>query len=622
MKELVFNIENIFNSKTPEGCFSQYGATLFHIPAYQRGYKWATGSSGAVTVLLKDLWNAFKKEEEEYYLQYITVKLVRLGSNACLEVIDGQQRLTTLSILLSVLNWKLKKADKDSIAYEKLDYAIRGKDDAINFFEELVYKKDKLEEIAQLDWGKFIAKDKKRLDHQDIFYLHGAAKKCTEFFESEECTRFFESEAKSIDDFEAYLFKSVKLIVNSVEQHVQSEEIFKNLNSNRVPLSEVELIKALFITRVGRDRVLNSESNFREVMEVRLSLSRTWDDIQQWAQSSKIASFYFDNDETSPLHELLKLTALVMGAEKSVLDDSQLSDDRPLFHFFSQQQSTKKSFEELVNTQAYLKDWFDTDKMYHLIGFCCFAKGGSGNKTLDFLKECLEQTKVDKSTKGGVKSFLVEKSSKLLFGAENKEGSIKDLKYGENNDQIHAVLLALSVFPGKGTSRRFDFDSFKRQNWSLEHIFPQTPEGKGHILTEDEKENIKVILKEANETNEVRDKIERLLEKESRLPGEQQVYIDAIRKTGTLDDVGNMCLLTGFANIVLSCSPFYVKRQKILELIQKGSFVPKHTFDVFAKMINVSNSDLKLDDNLKQWSKNDIDAHAQYIVNSILEIER
>ncbi len=592
MKELVFNIADIFNSKTTGGCLSQYEATSFHIPAYQRGYKWAAGPNGAVTVLLNDLWHAFEKQEDEYYLQYITVKPLQLSdSSNYLEVIDGQQRLTTLSILLSVLNLQQAGAtNTDNIACNKLDYAIRA-----NFFDEFIYAQEKLAEVVDTNWDEFIAEDREQLDRQDIYYLYGAVK---------ECDSFFVDKSKLLHDFKAYLFKHVKLIVNSVEQHIVSETVFKNLNSNKVPLSEVELIKALFITRVGRDKVKSSDSHFREVMEVRLGLSRTWEDIQQWAQSNAITSFYFD-DKGSSLHELLKLTALVMGAKQTELVGSQLGS-HSLFNFFSQQQSTQNGFEYLISTQERLKDWFDTDEIYHLIGFCRFAKN-SEYKRLSFLKECLELP-----TKTELTSFLRKKKSELLFGknaeSDDKEALVKNLKYGDDDKQIHAVLLALSVFP-KNVIRRFDFDSFKRQDWSLEHIFPQTPEGKGHVLTNDEKQNIKDILASDGEENEA---IELLLKQASRTTDEQKVYVDAIRKTGTLDNIGNMCLLTGGANSALGCLFFDGKRQKILELIQRGNFVPKHTFDVFAKMI------AGLDVDLKQWSKKDIDAHAQYVASTIL----
>jgi hypothetical protein len=591
MKELVFSIADIFNSKTAGGCLSQYGASSFHIPAYQRGFKWATGPNGAVTVLLGDLWNAFEKQEDEYYLQYITVKPLHLESGGCfLEVIDGQQRLTTLSILLSVLNLSQpENTDANNIALDKLDYAIRE-----NFFSEFIYQKENLQKISESDWDGFISDDPERLDRQDIFYLHGAIT---------ECSKFFKDKTKELPQFQTYLLKFVKLIVNSVEQHIQSETVFKNLNSNKVPLSETELIKALFITKVGRNSVHSAESNFREVMEVRLGLSRMWEDIQQWSQSAEVASFYFDV-KSAPLHELLKLTAMAMGAKQSDLGISPSSSDNQLFNFFSQQPSSQNSFAHLISIQKQLKDWFDTDKIYHLIGFCRFAKN-SEYKRLSFLHSCLAQP-----TKIALRSFLAEKKSELLFGknadSDDETALLKNLKYGEDDKQIHAVLLALSVFP-KNVSRRFDFDSFKRQDWSLEHVFPQTPEGKGHRLTDVEKTNIRDI---SNEEDGV---IELLLKKKERSSEEQKVYVSAMKATGTIDNIGNMCLLTGGSNSALGCMFFEGKRYKVLELIQKGSFVPKHTFDVFSKMIK------GLDSDLKQWSKPDIEGHAQYIATTILE---
>ena len=55
-----------------------------------------------------------------------------------------------------------------------------------------------------------------------------------------------------LEDFYVYLLNNVKIIVNSVEKHIESETVFKNLNSNKVPLTEAELIKGLLITKVGR----------------------------------------------------------------------------------------------------------------------------------------------------------------------------------------------------------------------------------------------------------------------------------------------------------------------------------------------------------------------------------
>src|SRR5882757_9839148 len=75
----------------------------FYIPAYQRGYRW---SNRQVTELLQDVF-AFMSEKrsakgEFYCLQPIVV--ARREVDQRWELIDGQQRLTTIFLVLSFLN--------------------------------------------------------------------------------------------------------------------------------------------------------------------------------------------------------------------------------------------------------------------------------------------------------------------------------------------------------------------------------------------------------------------------------------------------------------------------------------------------------------------------------------
>src|SRR5665811_1063776 len=71
----------------------------FHIPEYQRPYAWETEQA---LQLLDDLAESLDRDEDEpYFLGSIV--LVKEKGVAAAEVIDGQQRLTTLTILLAVL---------------------------------------------------------------------------------------------------------------------------------------------------------------------------------------------------------------------------------------------------------------------------------------------------------------------------------------------------------------------------------------------------------------------------------------------------------------------------------------------------------------------------------------
>lgn len=71
----------------------------FRIPEYQRPYAWDTEQT---LQLLDDLAAALARDgSEPYFLG--SVVLIKDGREAHAEVIDGQQRLTTLTILIAVL---------------------------------------------------------------------------------------------------------------------------------------------------------------------------------------------------------------------------------------------------------------------------------------------------------------------------------------------------------------------------------------------------------------------------------------------------------------------------------------------------------------------------------------
>lgn len=584
MKELIFNVKNAFESNDQDGCLAQYDSKRYYIPAYQRGYKWGSDEFGAVSVLLNDLWDGYqaykRQERKEYYLQYITVKKTEVKINghseSCLEVIDGQQRLTTLSIIISVLNLQL---NQKNISIDKLHYAIRE-----NFFSNHIYKKEDLVILLGKTWDELIQDNQN--NKQDIFYLFSAAKKVQSFFKDKN---------SDIIDFIEYLLTKVMLIVNSVESHVDSEKVFKNLNSNRVPLTETELVKALLITKVGRENPLKLRKNFTEILEIRMSLGRQWDEMTLWANKSEIKTFFFNGKEG--MQQLLILTAISMETDDHKLLQKEDEKDYPLFNFFHKNAKSSEVYQKLKSIYLTLKDWYANDQIYNLMGFCKFVKDSKDN-TLPFLRDCFNQ-----SDKHILKKFLSDKVKKVL------PDNVTALRYGEDNKEIHAVLLALSIFK-KDLVSRFDFHQFVDHDWTLEHIFPQKPEGKKAVLTEFQISAVTNML-----GDNISDEIILILDKPERTEEEKETYYLALQKLSRLNTIGNMCLLTGGDNGSNGCRFFKEKRQNVLELIQKGSFVPKHTFDVFSKMI----PDL-LSEDLKVWSKPDMDNHIQYINRELTSV--
>ena len=74
----------------------------FLIPAYQRGYKWgmATGGMSDAQALMADLIEAFKQTpRREYFIQGVT----GYERDGVFHLIDGQQRTTTLFLIVAIL---------------------------------------------------------------------------------------------------------------------------------------------------------------------------------------------------------------------------------------------------------------------------------------------------------------------------------------------------------------------------------------------------------------------------------------------------------------------------------------------------------------------------------------
>jgi hypothetical protein len=582
--ELVFSVKNIFSEYLIKTSGSSGHNYNYHIPAYQRGYKWSSNPHGAVSILLNDLAEAYStfrlQGHKEYYLQYITLKKNEKGRY--LEVIDGQQRLTTLSLLLSVYSMIL---DIDNLAECKLEYAIRG-----TFFNDHIYNRENLTELLNTSWDpKQGLMLKEPVNNQDVFYIYSAAKKINSFIRT-----LSDDELKPFYEF---ILNAVKIIVNVVDRHVVSEKVFSNLNSNKVALTEAELIKGLLITRVSRDHIQKSSGmTYREMLEFRMVIGRQWDEISRWTTEPKVKSFFFP--DTSGIYGLLKLVAISFETAENKLDETMADKDYPMFNFFHKLGNVSETFERIREYAASLRDWYDETEDYNLLGYCFFARSNSSKRNSILLKGV-------KSKKHVFKDYLLKEVVRLL-----PQKLAKDLYYHLDDNDIHHILLALSVFL-KGRDVRFDFYAYINERWSLEHIFPQSPEGKNKKLNQDDKDRIIEMLGAA-----ATDKIKKVLQRKERTEDQKQLYYEALGKEPFLNSLGNMCLLTSEDNASNGCGFFNDKRTNILSLISEGSFVPRHTFEVFSKMVIAEDPG-----NLLHWTKRNIEQHTKFIQTRIDEIK-
>ena len=285
--ELIFAIKNIFpDGNDVESVFYATKTNRFYIGPYQRSYKWRSEEEfDQVPQLLNDVYDAWRNEpQSEYFLQYITVKADT--ANLWLEVIDGQQRLTTLSLLFyqlaemtchsgnlnggGILNASYNSGNR---AADKLIYS---RYDAENVFDMVCDYCSQHDEAVDKDF-----------EAQDMYYMVAAS-----LYIRKRLSGWRDEGV--LDQIINYLLNNVKIIVNIESNFVQSEEIFANLNDNHVPLTDAYLIKGLLITNaVNRVNAYGRSLEYTEIQEKRKNLGRMWDEIQTWISDVEHSLFFY-----------------------------------------------------------------------------------------------------------------------------------------------------------------------------------------------------------------------------------------------------------------------------------------------------------------------------------------
>ena len=209
------------------------GNTKYIIPPYQRAYSW---DKEQCSELFEDIKNAFLNEEEGYFIGNIVIAKSSEEKNF-LEVIDGQQRLITLTLFLKVLS----KFDPENNA---LDDAIWVKD-----------RRDRTKKEQRVQTRVFEDKDSIYLlevlekDFQDIYNI-----KMKNRFMKNICFFLDElnkiEESLKIEDFANFILDKVTLLpiestdTNQDKAREKALKIFETINNRGKPLSDSDIFKA------------------------------------------------------------------------------------------------------------------------------------------------------------------------------------------------------------------------------------------------------------------------------------------------------------------------------------------------------------------------------------------
>jgi uncharacterized protein with ParB-like and HNH nuclease domain len=564
----------------------------FFIPHYQRGYRW---TEQQVKQLLDDIDSFIPREisgkpdEKTFYcLQPVVVKLMNEEykqhhglTGEWYEVIDGQQRLTTIYLIIQYINdlWAgRQKKDKFSIRYET-------RDNCAQFLNEIKVNPD----------NTTVTIDKSNIDYYHI----SAAYQSIRIWERE----YQQNKRKPLDDalFQSKFFANSKIIWYSVSQSEKSSALFERLNLGKIPLTNSELTKALFLSSESFKDLLQEERRIEQY-----EIARLWDEIEHKLNEPDLKFWSFITNKKRETYETKIELILDMISGKP---DGEKDPFYTFLMFIEKQKIAERGknrglrdvWDEIEQFYFTLKEWYNNKNYYHKIGFLVAARACPEYKGVNLgqlVKDSMEKTK----------DLFEEQIDELIRSAVKAE--LSELRYETHYPQIFNILLLFNVETyrtSKSISEFYPFKQHKDNQWSLEHIHARRSENFDRNKKEPWQiwlDLHRVLLEEklSDDKNEANKKsIEDVLDKINRFNNEQltwERFADLFKEMNNLltidadgidkesEGIVNLALLSQPDNAALNNSVFEVKRREIVRLDKEGSFIPVCTRRVFMKYYN------------------------------------
>ena len=590
----------------------------FVVPAYQRGYRWGDAE---VRALLEDVWGFAQKLEEEpkkqkqtdneaqnlapagtpadvegvkksdkqnqgddengeriYCLQPVVVCEAGGGDSVSdkktYSLVDGQQRLTTIFLILKYLGGVGKEEiGEDVQKHFSLEYDTR--DESTRFLRDLP--------VGGGSWGGFIGD--RSDDSMDIAHFKNACREIRGFFNSGRNKRIRCLDKKNQQKFKDTLLKSCKVLWYEPLQGQKNdggqteEEIFVRFNAYKIRLTDEENIKALFLSKdngLGEGEI-ETRANFWYRTERKLRK----EDDSRYLTLRKI-----DKKDIIEIDSKRMVSDNIMRIG-AYLEAIPYEGKEGLFERFykaykggtiadkwGELKKCVEVFEDLTSKNTEHRDL----DIYHYLGFLIQC-----DKKLDFMHETWGNAKGRASFRDKLFGDIKKQMSEKL------KGGLDNLTY-EDGDAVRKALLLFNTECSKEVSEHFAFNRFQLEEWDLEHI-----QAKKFNITSDEKEaekDIEFYLQEVKEywcegNEELKKKIEAFSENGGK--DERKKLLEEIEQMlesrEEIHKIGNLALLNQSINRSIKDSSFRKKREVVNQASkgQKSQFVPIATKKVFNK---------------------------------------
>ena len=612
----------------------------FFIPDYQRGYRW-----GEIQIrqMLEDIYCFIYDKNAAgsfYCLQPVVVKKMTpdevaanklesaFDNNTWYEVIDGQQRLTTIRIILAL------ESQIDRFNKMRFNMYYQTRPELGKLFDKLRIDEEDERFIVKFD------NDNDQCNDIDSWHIHNAANKILDWFQNG--SGYFKP---SIQEFKGGFYenfsntkekdKSVQVIWYELCDKSDPYEMFKRLNDKSISLNNAELIRGMFLSDSavykGEELLLSQfDEDVRPIVEKR-ELARKqshiieeWDIIEKQLWDDKFWSFIKKEKNSDDYSCRIEYIFDLISKKTSNQKDSLYTYLE--FDGMLKSGAVKDLWDLWLKVETYfslLMAWYNDRYYYHKIGFLTTELGSS--VLIEMLSESTNVSKKEfkKTIEGRINSAIHDKK---------KPGrKILDYTYKDDYNMLKRVLFLYNVETTyKQGLEFFPFERYKDYEWTLEHIHAQNSERIDHSIKDkwvewfDENKKVLERLSSRLPNDEnltllisfFNNEYNRLINYKDKYTFNDvtkvfdlvlKYFNDLSAQEGTptvMHGISNMALLSGSTNASIGNSVFEVKRQMIMDDDAKGNYIPLCTRKVFLKYYNKNDKNFTVQQNF-YWSDKD-----------------
>ena len=601
----------------------------FVIPSYQRGYRWESkinkqdNEVRQVDDLLDDLTHFVTKNannKANYYLQPLMVK-PRYDKNNLLvwDVLDGQQRLTTMLLILKCLNEKL--CQNQYFLYT-IEYANRPNID----FRKISYDQNSL----NYDYPK----PNKNLDS---FFVRKAKDRIKEWYDENVNTQQKKDKLKEALFYEdssreplstpnlrvLFIWYNAEPIIasqsvtpsTSIEHDIK---VFNRLNGGQISLTNSELLKALFLLclKVDNGHIVDAET-----------LVRKWDEMERKFQDNEFWNAISLKNKSYE-NRLDYLFDFIRESD----NNAQTNNSYRYYYNALKQLLTNPNSKLLEEKWDEAKRAFDT--------LCKWHENTTLHNYIGFLIDCgMTPSAIQKEIIGGKpnKSAITTVFELIKKKTGVKEDEISLLRYHGDVSKICKILLLFNVETSEIHNERFSFDQYRGRKYDIEHINSQTDNA---IRNADERiewiedqaiyslnEDISSMDSKHTDISSIQRLIDvgnALLSQGDKMKQDDfdkyrqavEQYYAPLSPNIDKDWIGNLTLLNSTINREYKNALFPQKLRTIKRSDQEGEYIPPCTRYLFMKYYSNTKANLS-SFNMQRWNEDDQQDYANSIINTL-----